>query len=151
MQMIYEAIKDYLTTHTEFTQEEKLPALKDKDFYFGVVDLLRRKGSIVVAIVPDTENEVEDTDEDDLSGYQTDTRFTVAFICREDKQSVLDDKVVRYAHAFRKAVLTDTSLDGALTGSELGERKFYFDAGTVEQQMSAVEITFTTRTTTTLN
>ena len=75
----------------------------------------------------------------------------MAFICREDKQSVLDDKVVRYAHAFRKAVLTDTSLDGALTGSELGERKFYFDAGTVEQQMSAVEITFTTRTTTTLN
>ena len=151
IQSIYNAIKTYLINGSAFFQAEGVTPLKDSDFYFGVVDLLKKRGAVVCAIVPDTQNEVDSSEQDDLSGYQEDTQFTVAFICRENKQSVLDENVCAYAEAFRKAVLTDCSLDGAITGCGIGERKYYFDVGTVEQQMSAVEITFTTRTTTNIS
>lgn len=52
-------------------------------------------------------------------------------------------QVCRYSAAFRRAALDDISLAGAVERSEIGERRFFTDAGTVEKQAVAVEIGLT--------
>lgn len=137
MQTIYTAIKNYLLNNTEFFTAEGLPAPVESDFYFGVADLMKQKGSLIIAVVPQNENEYDN--DNDLTEYQKISEIVVSFICRNNRQSILNDKVAKYARAFRKAILTDNLLDDSVDNCILGERKYYLDAGTVEMQMSAVE------------
>lgn len=147
MQTVFNAIKNYLISKPKYFEAEGLPALTEKDFYFGVADLLKNKNSLIVAIVPQTEIDIEG----DIVDYLKQSEIIVSFICRNNRQSILNDNVAKYARAFRKTMLEDCLMNDAVDNSELGQRQYYFDAGTVEMQMSAVECNMTVTTHDTLD
>lgn len=148
MENIYKGIKNFILANASaFTSlsEEGLTvdAPKESDFVFGVADLLKKKNKLVVAIKPENGDEAEN---DFIDDELISTEWTVAFICRQNTQDKLDRLICKYLEAFRNIVVADCNLNGTCESSEIGQRVFYMNAGGLDMQMSAVEITFTTIT-----
>ena len=137
---ILENVNEYASELAD--EETPMNAIDEKNIASGAVDLSRYAAKVVCAIIPESE---EDTDED-IGAYTTRATFTIAFICRGYPQDVLVRQVCRYGAAFRRAALDDVSLAGAVEHSEIGERRFFTDAGTVEKQAVIVEIGLTVTT-----
>lgn len=149
MEQIYNALKNEIVkTLPEFLAEisddkTPLPAIQEKNVVFGVVDVTRLSGKVTVAIIPNTQAE----EEFDLDDYNQSSKFLVTFIITGDKYDVLVRQMCRYAAAFRKMILLDGSLDGEVFDTQIGERTFDVDAGTVSGTLTAVEIEITVFTT----
>jgi len=121
------------------TEEIPLSKIQSKNIVFGSVDPLKYTANIVCAIVPDSQR----NGDEELGGYVVASQFTIAFLCRGAKSETLAKQICNYAKAFRDAVDNDTSLIDTVETSDLGEFNFYMDAGPIEGQLSAVEISFT--------
>ena len=151
MEQIFKGIKDFLLNSVnlildEFEDEEiaNLPQFSSKFIVFGAVDITKYSNKIIVSVLPESQEE----DEDGNVEYGAQSRFLVTFLVSGDTYENLIKKSCRYASAFRKALLTDPNMDGAAEDSEIGERRFYPDAGTDNKQISAVEIDLTILTNT---
>lgn len=148
MEEIFEAIKQFiLSTVNEYITalaDETTPMneISEDNIVFGAVDLSRYQAPIICVVVP----ERQEDDEEEIGAYKITSDFTVGFFCRGYKQETLVRQMCRYGAAFRRAVLDDVSLGGSVEQSEINERQFFTDAGTVEKQCTAVEIGLTVTT-----
>ncbi len=136
-QFILSTVNGYLPEYAD--ENTPMNAIEEKNIVFGAVDLSRYTDKIVCAIVPDS----EDDEEAEIGADKENSDFTVSFLCRGYAQDVLVRQMCRYGAAFRRAVLDDVSLNGTVERAEIGRRNFFTDAGTVEKQMTAVEISLT--------
>ena len=151
MEQIFKGIKDFLLNSVnpildEFEDEEiaNLPQFSSKFIVFGAVDITKYSNKIIVSVLPESQEE----DEYGNVEYGAQSRFLVTFLVSGDTYENLIRKSCRYAAAFRKSLLTDPNMDGAAEDSEIGERRFYPNAGTDNKQISAVEIDLTILTNT---
>lgn len=149
MEEIFNYIKDFILSVvnpllSEYEDETTpMNAIEDKNIIFGAVDLSRfDKSKNVCVVVPENEEE----DDSEIGAYKISSGFTVSFLCRGEKQDVLVRQMCRYGAAFRRAVLDDLSLNGTVERAEIGRREFFTDAGTVSNQMTAVEISLSVET-----
>lgn len=148
MEEIFNFIKNFILSAvngiiSEYADETTpMNQIDEKNIVFGAVDLSRYSSKIICAVIPENEEE----DESEIGAYKINSGFTVSFLCRGYPQDVLVRQMCRYGAAFRRAVLDDVSLGGTVESSEIGSRKFFTDAGTVGNQMTAVEIGLTVET-----
>lgn len=142
MEEIFRNIKDFILNTvngyiTELADEETpMNEITEKNIVFGSVDLSRYNSKIVCSILPDSQEE----DEEEIGSYKITSSFTVTFLCKGYPLEVLVRQMCRYGVAFRRAVLDDVSLGQTVEQAEINRREFFTDAGTVEKQVTAVEI-----------
>lgn len=148
MEKIFNDIKDFiLTTVNPYISEmadseTPMNEINEKNIVFGSVDLSRYNAKVICSIIPDSQEE----NEEEIGSYKITSDFTVTFLCKGYPLETLVRQMCRYGAAFRRAVLDDVSLGGKVERSEIGRREFFTDAGTVEKQVTAVEIGLTTET-----
>jgi hypothetical protein len=148
MEEIFNHIKNFILSTvngyiSEMADEETPMNTVDEQFIvFGSVDLSRYDSKVVCSILPDSQEE----NEEEIGSYKITSGFTVTFLCKGYPQDVLVRQICRYGAAFRRAVLDDVSLGQTVERSEIGSREFFTDAGTVEKQVTAVEIGLTVET-----
>lgn len=135
--LIISKLSDY--TAPLVTTDTPLTALTENDVIFGSVDVLRYRQNVLCAILPETSEDTEGTISD--SGQQS--KFTVAFICKGRPYDVLVRQMCRYDAAFHKMIIENYSLNKTVRDTEIGLQNFFYDAGTAEKQMTAVEIDLT--------
>jgi len=139
-QFILGTVNDYITKLAD--ENTPMNAISEKNIVFGSVDLSRYNSKIICSVIPESQEE----NEEEIGCYKITSDFTVSFLCRGYPQDVLVRQMCRYGAAFRRAVLDDVSLGQTVEQSEIGHRDFFTDAGTVEKQMTAVEIGLTVET-----
>ena len=145
METIFKNIKDFLINSVnpllaEAEDDEiKLPRFSDKFIIFGQVDLSRYQNKIIVSVLPEEQQESDEG----ISEYQQTSNFTLTFLCSGDQPEKLVKKMCRYSECFRKAIIEDALMNETCDNAEIGERKYYCDAGVVPAQMTAVEIGLT--------
>lgn len=139
-QFILNTVNGYITALADETTP--MNAILGKNIVFGSVDLSRYDSKIICSVIPESQEE----NEEEIGSYKITSDFTVSFLCRGYQQDVLVRQMCRYGAAFRRAVLDDVSLGQTVEQSEIGRRDFFTDAGTVEKQMTAVEIGLTVET-----
>ena len=139
-QFILNTVNGYITALADETTP--MNAILEKNIVFGSVDLSRYDSKIICSVLPESQEE----NEEEIGSYKITSDFTVSFLCRGYQQDVLVRQMCRYGAAFRRAVLDDVSLGQTVEQSEIGRRDFFTDAGTVEKQMTAVEIGLTVET-----
>lgn len=148
MEEIFNHIKNFILStvngYISELEDEETPmnAISKKNIAFGSVDLSRYDSKIVCSIIPDSQEE----NEEEIGSYKITSDFTVTFLCKGYPLDVLVRQMCRYGAAFRRAVLDDVSLGQTVEKSEIGRREFFTDAGTVEKQVTAVEIGLTVET-----
>lgn len=148
MEEIFNYIKNFILSVVNGSlsdyADERTPMnpLDEKNIVFGAVDLSRYNSKVICAVIPENEDE----DDSEIGAYKLSSGFTVSFLCRGYPQDVLVRQMCRYGAAFRRAVLDDVSLGQTVESSEIGSRNFFTDAGTVGNQMTAVEIGLTVET-----
>lgn len=153
MEQIAEALKDFIIEKLpEYLEEMEsegitLPALSENDVVIGVIDVSRYENDVICSILPETQND----EEGHIADYSISNGFTVSFLCQNADYDVLVRRMCRYAAALRKALLNDYTINGNADDVEIGERKFYPDCGTVENQMTGVEIEITINTSEDIN
>ena len=74
---------------------------------------------------------------------RTQSQFTVAFINRGYDAETLIKQSCRYLKGFMRMMMDNPTLGDLIEDYSFGQRTFYPDAGAVENQLSAVEITLT--------
>lgn len=121
----------------------ELPSFADKNIVFGAVDLQKNAQNVVCAILPEEETE----DDGYINGANASHQFTVAFLVRNAVYETLVKRMCRYASAFRRALFNNPDFDAQVEDIEIGERRFFYDAGAVEKQCCIVEISLTIFTT----
>lgn len=142
MEEIFNFIKAFILSTvngclSEYADENTpMNTIEERNIVFGSVDLSRYDAKIICAVIPESEEE----DESEIGAYKKTSDFTVSFLCKGYAQEVLVRQMCRYGAAFRRAVLDDVSLGQTVEQTEVGRRDFFTDAGTVEKQMTAVEI-----------
>lgn len=134
-----EELKDWLL-ELDYTGSN-LSAPAAKNVVIGTVDLSRYESNLVISIIPENEEESEQYDFSEGQGVQLEV--TVTILCRGAKQETLIKRISDYTDLICNSIRKDCTLDNIVEGSAIGTRKFYLDAGTVEQQMTASEITLT--------
>lgn len=146
MEEIFEVLKSFiknqLPEYIENLPESTcpLPLFTDSNIVFGPVDLSRYEMQTVCAILP----EGQTFDDETISEWSETSRVTVAFICQKKKYDILIQQMCRYAAAFKKAVKSDYTLSSEIVeDTNLENAKFIYDAGTVENQMTVVELSMT--------
>lgn len=139
-QFILNTVNGYITALADETTP--MNAILGKNIVFGSVDLSRYDSKIICSVIPESQEE----NEEEIGSYKITSDFTVSFLCRGYQQDVLVRQMCRYGAAFRRAVLDDVSLGQTVEQSTIGRRDFFTDAGTVEKQMTAVEIGLTVET-----
>lgn len=140
MKELFKEIKTHILNTSKYYEELGLVAPTTKDIHFGQVDLMKLKNALLVAILPEHQEEV---DEGYIDGDITRTSWVVSFICRNDRLENLNNKICEYADAFRKS-LNDFIINETVSSASIGKREYFFNAGMIEMQMSAVEIEFIT-------
>lgn len=142
MEEILNGIKAYIIATASFYTEqadEQTPmnALTESDIIIGQVDLTKQKSKILCSLIPDTQ-EPEDAY---IEGTSANNNITVTFICRGAKIDVLIRQMMRYAEAFKNASFEDNSMGGICGDITIESIKYYLDAGIIDNQATAVEIT----------
>lgn len=139
-------IKDFIVSNPEYftekaTEDVPMYAVTEKDVVLHPVDLQRYENNLLCVILPDTQ---EDDIENSTNAFmRVLSQFTIAFICRGYDQETLLKQVCRYASGFREMVFEDCTLADHVMDVQFGARRFFPDAGTVEEQASAIEIEVT--------
>lgn len=118
-----------------------LPAPTNKNIALGKVDLTRYESPLVVSIIPETEDNSDQYDY--ASGQAYELKVTVTYICRGAKKEKLIENMSKYCELVCDSINKDCTLGGIASGAGLGQRSFFTDAGTVEAQLTAVEIELT--------
>lgn len=148
MEQIAEAIKSFILddVNTELagltSEGVTLPPIAEKNIIFGTVDLSRYESSVVVSILPES----QEPDEEFINGFSDRSEFTVTFLFQKDKYPLLVKRMFRYAKAFRKAQAKKPDFNDSVEESEITQIQFYPDTGAVAQQMTAFEISLSTDT-----
>lgn len=124
----------------DYSQIE-LPAPKEKNIVLGTVDLSRYESDLIISIIPETEEESEQYNFNDGQGIQLE--LTVTILCRGQSQEKLVETMSAYTDYILDEIRKDCTLGNIGEGSAIGTRKFYLDAGTVENQLTASETTLT--------
>lgn len=132
---ILEKIKEYLLK-MDFTN---LPNFTEKNIVLGVVDLSRYENNIIVSVIPDEEQDAEES----FSGQGINLSFTITILCRGKKQENLIKQISEYTKQICSVFRKDCTLGGLVDNSKLEKRKYYLDAGATAEQMVAVEIPMT--------
>ena len=118
-----------------------LPAPAEKNIILGTVDLSRYESDLIISIIPETEEESEQYNFNDGQGIQLE--MTVTILCRGQSQEKLVETMSAYTDYILDEIRQDCTLGNIGEGSAIGTRKFYLDAGTVENQLTASETTLT--------
>ncbi len=148
MEHIFEAIKGFILSDLgEYLLQMEsegcpLPVPSEKDVIFGAVDVSRQSGKVIVAVLPDEQEEAEP----ELGSDNMKSSVTVSFLISGNRYEVLVRQMARYCAALRRAILDNPSLTGKVEDTAVGKRKFFTNAGTVEKQMTAFEISLTVYT-----
>ncbi len=148
MEEIAEAIKTFIMedVNAELADLESegvtLPAITERHIVFGTVDLSRYEATVVVSILPET----QEPDEEYINGFSDRSQFTVTFLFQKTAYPILVKRMFRYAKAFRKAQAKNPDFDDSVEESEITQIQFYPDTGAVPQQMTAFEISLNTDT-----
>lgn len=148
MEQIAEAIKNFILDDVNnelaglVSEGVTLPPIAEKNIIFGTVDLSRYESSVVVSILPES----QEPDEEFINGFSDRSEFTVTFLFQKDKYPLLVKRMFRYAKAFRKAQAKNPDFDDSVEESEITQIQFYPDTGAVAQQMTAFEISLSTDT-----
>lgn len=132
---ILEKIKEYLLK-MDFTN---LPNFTEKNIVLGVVDLSRYENNVIVSVIPDEEQDAEES----FSGQGINLSFTITILCRGKKQENLIKQISEYTKQICNVFREDCTLGGLADNSKLEKRKYYLDAGATAEQMAAVEIPMT--------
>lgn len=132
---ILEKIKEYLLK-IDFTN---IPNFTEKNIVLGVVDLSRYENNVIVSVIPDEEQDAEES----FSGQGINLSFTITILCRGKKQENLIKQISEYTKQICNVFREDCTLGGLVDNSKLEKRKYYLDAGTTAEQMVAVEIPMT--------
>lgn len=132
---ILEKIKEYLLK-MDFTN---LPNFTEKNIVLGVVDLSRYENNVIVSVIPDEEQDAEES----FSGQGINLSFTITILCRGKKQENLIKQISEYTKQICNVFREDCTLGGLADNSKLEKRKYYLDAGATAEQMVAVEIPMT--------
>lgn len=132
---ILEKIKEYLLK-MDFTN---LSNFTEKNIVLGVVDLSRYENNVIVSVIPDEEQDAEES----FSGQGINLSFTITILCRGKKQENLIKQISEYAKQICSVFREDCTLGGLVDNSKLEKRKYYLDAGATTDQMVAVEIPMT--------
>lgn len=118
-----------------------LAAPKQKDVVIGVVDLSRYESNLLISLLPEEESEADDGKF--IDGDYVEQSVTLTVLLRGKSNEKLCEGICKYSDLICQKIRDDCELSGIVVGSGLGDRKFYLDAGTVEKQMTAVEIPLT--------
>ena len=146
MENEFNALKTFITTtlspyiEEAVTQDTPMNTVGAKNVVFGSVDVSRNTGKVIVSVLPE---EQEEADEQYINKRTYLSRFTVTFICSGYSYDVLMRQVARYSSAFCYALLRNQDLGNNIKLEDLGERRFFTDAGTTEKQMTAFEVDVT--------
>lgn len=132
-------LKEWLLT-LDYSQIN-LPAPKEKNIVLGTVDLSRYESNLIISIIPENEEESDQYNFNDGQGIQLE--MTVTILCRGQSQEKLVETMSAYTDFILDEIRKDCTLGNIGEGSAIGIRKFYLDAGTVENQMTASETTLT--------
>lgn len=132
---ILEKIKEYLLK-IDFTN---IPNFTEKNIVLGVVDLSRYENNVIVSVIPDEEQDAEES----FSGQGINLSFTITILCRGKKQENLIKQISEYTKQICNVFREDCTLGGLVDNSKLEKRKYYLDAGATAEQMVAVEIPMT--------
>lgn len=132
---ILEKIKEYLLK-MDFTN---LPNFTEKNIVLGVVDLSRYENTVIVSVIPDEEQDAEES----FNGQGINLSFTITILCRGKKQENLIKQISEYTKQICNVFRKDCTLGGLVDNSKLEKRKYYLDAGATAEQMVAVEIPMT--------
>lgn len=133
---ILEKIKNYLLK-MDFTN---LSNFTEKNVVLGVVDLSRYENDIIVSVIPDEE---QDAEESFLDGQGINLSFTITVLCRGQKQEILIKNICEYSRQICNILREDCTLGGIVDNLKLEKRKYFLDAGPTSEQMTAVEIPLT--------
>ena len=139
---IVSSVNDYI--EEESTQEIPLDNVTAGNVILGQVDLQKYKSNIVVAVVPESQND----EENEIGYYEQQSHFVVSFICRGATSEKLAKKMCAYARAFKRAIHIDSSLGDTVDDTQIGDANFFLDAGSIDGQLAAVEIDITVFTST---
>jgi len=145
MENTFNAIKEFILTSVnkrlpDYNDEEiTLAEFTENSIVFGAVDLQKNNKNLVCAILPEEQSEEEGT----ITDFRSRNNFTVAILVRGDTYEKLVKKMCRYSEAFRDELLRNYTMNNTVADIELGTRQFFYDAGTTEKQMCAVEIELT--------
>lgn len=146
MEELLAILKAFIAGHGEYftalsTEEVPMYALPESAIVLHPVDLGRYEQNQICVLLPETEND----DEELLTNayIRTATQFTVAFINRGYDAETLIKQSCRYAKGFCRMMIDNPTLGDSVVDYRIGQRTFYPDAGTVEDQLSAVEIVLT--------
>lgn len=132
-----------LSLHDDFEVAGLTPP-EQKNIVVGMVDLSRYDYSLVISILPDDEEDIEEGGEYNfIDGHGIRRDVTITIICRKDKYDELIQKACNYTDLLCEQLRLDSELGGVVSGLEIGQRKYFLDAGAVEQQLTAVEISLT--------
>lgn len=121
----------------------ELPAPAERDIICGVIDLSRYESNILISLLPDEEDHATDSENDFIDGQGYKLGATVTVICRGAEQEKLLERISDYCELICTSLDNDCSMGDRFTGTGIGTRKYYLDAGAVENQMTAVEIPLT--------
>jgi len=115
----------------------------ERDIVCGIIDLSRYESNLLISLLPDDEDHASDSENDFIDGQGYKLGATITVLCRGADQETLLERISDYCDLICTSIDKDCSLDDNFTGSSIGTRKYYIDAGAVENQMTAVEIPLT--------
>lgn len=140
MEQILDGLKAYILENDksfEALATKDVPLDAPKDVTIGQVDIIKQKSKVLVSLLPETQTPQEGY----VEGSSADNAITVTFICRGYKIDILTRQMMRYAEAFKNICFNDNSLGGVCDDVEIQNVQYYLDAGIMDNQATAVEIT----------
>ena len=142
MEEILNGLKAYILETAEYYTEQAdettpMTAPAEKDIVIGQIDLTKQKAAVLCSLIPD-----DQTPENAyIEGTSATHNITVSFICRGAKIDVLIRQMMRYAEAFKNSCFADNSCGGICDDITIESVKYYLDAGIIDNQATACEIT----------
>lgn len=146
MEKLLNKIKTHIVSNPEYftelaTEDCPMYAVAENDVILHPVDLTRYENDLLCVILPEVQ---QDDMENSTNGYiRVLSQITISFITRGYDSETLIKQVCRYAEGLRRMFLDDCTLGDSVMDFQFGNRTFYPDAGTVENQASAIEIELT--------
>lgn len=114
---------------------------KGKNILVGSIDISRHEAEDYLCVVVPERTEMQETYGD--GSYQAETTFTLSFLFRGAKHSVLVERMERTAETFMRKVMTDLALGEGYTAASIGGIEYFYDCGTVRRQASGLDIEMT--------
>ena len=140
MEQILDGLKKYILENPDFftdLADEETPMNAPQDVIIGQVDLLKNKAKVLVSLIPENQTPTNDY----IEGTSAQNQIVATFICRGYKQETLMRQMMRYAEGFKNLCFSDNSLNGCCDDNTIQSIEYYLDAGVIDNQATACEIT----------